>query len=53
LLVLTYLLRVLEPEDRDRFAIMTAILPRRLAKPTNQFLSLLVRCERASAETMG
>jgi O-antigen/teichoic acid export membrane protein len=46
LLVLTYVLRVLEPEDRDRFAIMTGILPGRLAKPANKLLSLLVRSER-------
>ena len=45
LLVLTYLLRVLEPEDRDRFAILTGILPRGLAKPMSRLL-LLVRCER-------
>ena len=50
LLVLTYLLRVLEPEDRDRFAIMTGILPRRLAKPTNKLLSLLVRSGRSAMQ---
>jgi O-antigen/teichoic acid export membrane protein len=43
---LFYLMRVLEPEDRDRFAILTSILPRRLANPMSKLLSLLVRCER-------
>jgi O-antigen/teichoic acid export membrane protein len=52
LLVFTYALSVLEPEDRDRFAVLTGILPRRLAKPTNKLLSLLVRRERTHAETM-
>jgi O-antigen/teichoic acid export membrane protein len=46
LLVLTYLLRVLEPQDRDRLAILTSILPWRLGKPVSKLLSLLVRCER-------
>jgi O-antigen/teichoic acid export membrane protein len=46
LFVLFYLMRVLEPEDRDRFAILTGILPLGLAKPVSKLLSLLVRCER-------
>jgi len=48
LLVLTYLLRVLEPEDRDRFAILTGILPRPLATASDKLLSLLVRSPRTA-----
>jgi len=50
LLVLTYLLRVLEPEDRDRFAVLTGILPRLLAEPTNKLLSALVRPVRSAMQ---
>ncbi len=50
LLVLTYVLRVLEPEDRARFAIMTGILPRLLAKPTDKLISALVRPERSTMQ---
>ena len=42
---LLYLMRVLEPEDRDRFKIVTGILPQRLAGPMNTFVSLLIRPE--------
>jgi len=50
LLVLTYVLRVLEQEDRDRFILLTGMLPRPLATPTNKLLSLLVRSERSALE---
>jgi O-antigen/teichoic acid export membrane protein len=40
---LFYLMRVLEPEDRDRFNILTAMLPRPIAGPVNRLLSVLIR----------
>jgi hypothetical protein len=40
---LFYLMRVLEPEDRDRFKILTGMLPKPVAGPVDTFLSLLVR----------
>src|ERR1017187_7553265 len=42
---LFYLMRVLEPEDHDRFKIMTGILPKKVAGPFNVFLTLLIRPE--------
>ncbi len=42
---LFYLLRVLEPEDHDRFKVLTGILPKRVARPLNTFLTLLIRPE--------
>jgi O-antigen/teichoic acid export membrane protein len=42
---LFYLMRVLEPEDHDRFKIMTGILPKKVAGPLNVFLTLLIRPE--------
>jgi O-antigen/teichoic acid export membrane protein len=42
---LLYLLRVLEPEDRYRFNILTGMLPKPLARPVNAFLLLLIRPE--------
>jgi O-antigen/teichoic acid export membrane protein len=39
---LFYLIRVLEPEDRDRFTILTGMLPKPIATPVNKFLSLLI-----------
>ena len=47
-LFLLYLLRVLEPEDRSRFAILIGMLPKPMAKPCDKLLSLLVR--RGSAD---
>lgn len=38
-----YLLRVLEPEDRDRFAVLAAMLPGSLGVPANRLLAALVR----------
>ncbi len=40
---LFYLLRVLEPEDRDRFRILTGMLPTSMAGPVDKFLALLIR----------
>jgi O-antigen/teichoic acid export membrane protein len=45
---LFYLLRVLEPEDRDRFRILTGMLPKPIAGPADKILSLLIRRELAS-----
>ncbi len=41
--VLMYLTRVLEPEDHDRFKILTAILPKRISGSADKLLSLLIR----------
>ena len=40
---LFYLMRVLEPEDRDRFNILTMMLPKPIAGPANRLLSVLIR----------
>jgi O-antigen/teichoic acid export membrane protein len=40
---LFYLMRVLEPEDRDRFNLLTAMLPKPIAGPVNKALLLLIR----------
>ena len=40
---LFYLMRVLEPEDRDRFKLLTAMLPRPIAGPVDRLLSVLIR----------
>jgi O-antigen/teichoic acid export membrane protein len=42
---LFFLMRVLEPEDRDRFRILTGMLPKPLAGPANRILSLLAHRE--------
>jgi O-antigen/teichoic acid export membrane protein len=47
LLALFYLMRVLEPEDRDRFATLTRMLPKSMAIPVNAFLLVLSRPENA------
>jgi O-antigen/teichoic acid export membrane protein len=39
---LLYLLRVLEPQDRDRFKILTGMLPKQVAGPADTMLSWLV-----------
>jgi O-antigen/teichoic acid export membrane protein len=41
--VLMYLTRVLEPEDHNRFKILTAILPKRISGSADKLLSLLIR----------
>jgi len=38
-----YLTRVLEPEDHDRFKILTGILPKRISGSADKLLSLLIR----------
>jgi O-antigen/teichoic acid export membrane protein len=40
---LFYLMRVLEPEDRYRFKLLTGMLPRALNGPVENLLSLLIR----------
>jgi O-antigen/teichoic acid export membrane protein len=42
---LFYFMRVLEPEDRDRFNILTGMLPKSISRLVNKFLSLLIHCE--------
>jgi O-antigen/teichoic acid export membrane protein len=48
LLGLFYLMRVLEPEDQDRFNILTGMLPKPIAKPVNSIILMLVRPESAA-----
>ena len=49
LLVLFYLLRVLEPEDRARFSILSSMLPMPIRPPVDRIISILVRPQIASA----
>ena len=49
LLVLFYLLRVLEPEDRVRFSVLSSMLPQSIGRPVDRIISILVRPEIASA----
>jgi O-antigen/teichoic acid export membrane protein len=46
---LFYLMRVLEPEDHARFRMLTGMLPKPIAGPANNLLSLLIRVEEADA----
>ena len=46
---LFYLMRVLEPEDRARFSVLTGMLPKPFAGPANKALSLLIRPDFAGA----
>jgi O-antigen/teichoic acid export membrane protein len=46
---LLYLLRVLEPEDRVRFRILTGMLPRPIAGPADKIVSLLIGPDFANA----
>jgi O-antigen/teichoic acid export membrane protein len=46
---LFYLMRVLEPEDRDRFTTMTGMLPKPIARPVNTIILMLVHQEPATA----
>jgi hypothetical protein len=48
LLGLFYLMRVLEPEDRTRFGVLTGMLPKFFAGPANKALSLLIRADFAN-----
>ena len=45
---LFYLLRVLEPEDRTRFNVLTGMLPKPFGQPANKVLSLLIRPDLAN-----
>jgi hypothetical protein len=45
---LFYLMRVLEPEDRDRFNTLTGLLPKPIASPVNAVLLVLIRPEVAA-----
>jgi O-antigen/teichoic acid export membrane protein len=47
LFILTCLLRILEPEDRARFAQLSGALPRPVAALADRFLALIIRAERA------
>lgn len=49
LLVLFYLLRVLEPEDRARFSVLSGMLPKSIGRVVDKIISILVRPEIASA----
>jgi len=46
---LLYLMRVLEPEDHDRFNVLTGMLPNPIAGVANKLLSFLTRPEPKSA----
>jgi hypothetical protein len=49
LLVLFYLLRVLEPEDRARFSVLSGMLPKAMRPPVDRIIYILVRPEVGSA----
>jgi O-antigen/teichoic acid export membrane protein len=49
LLGLMYAVRVLEPEDYSRFRILTGMLPKKIAKPLDWVVSLLIRQDYAVA----
>lgn len=51
LFALLYLLRVLEPQDRARFSVVTAMMPKALAGPADKFLTILTRPGLATATT--
>jgi hypothetical protein len=36
-------MRVLEPEDRARFSVLTAMLPKSIANPLDKIVSFLIR----------
>jgi O-antigen/teichoic acid export membrane protein len=46
---LLYLMRVLEPEDRDRFKLLAGMLPKKFVAPANRIISLLVHAHGAGA----
>jgi O-antigen/teichoic acid export membrane protein len=43
LFALVYWLRVLEPEDHDRFSVLAGMLPKSIVKPSQYCLSMLAR----------
>ena len=46
---LFYLMRVLEPEDRDRFRVLTGMMPKAIAGPANRIVTLLIHPDFADA----
>jgi len=50
---LMYLFRVLEPEDHERLAVVTVMLPHRFVGPMSKLLFLLIRPERKPAISTG
>jgi O-antigen/teichoic acid export membrane protein len=46
---LFYLMRVLEPEDQDRFRVLTGMLPKSIAGPVNRIVTLLIHSDFAEA----
>jgi len=51
LLLLTYAMRILEPQDRDRFLILTRMLPSILAVPAGRSLSILIPSPRPHSQS--
>lgn len=49
---LMYLLRVFDPQDRDRFATLACFLPKAYSRPINLFLSLLARTPTLQRDSM-
>ncbi len=50
---LTYLMRVLEPEDHSRFHTLSSMLPKLIAGPVNAILQMLIRASTAEASEFG
>jgi O-antigen/teichoic acid export membrane protein len=50
---LAYWMRVLEPQDRERFKILAGMLPKSMVRPANYLLLLLARPHFVSAGTTG
>ncbi len=48
-LVLLYVFRVLEPEDRARFDVLTGMLPKAIGQPAEKLVGILIRPELAAA----
>ncbi len=51
LFVLLYMMRVLEPEDRDRFQILIGAMPKPIGGPVNKLVSLLIHPAFAGTES--
>jgi O-antigen/teichoic acid export membrane protein len=52
-LVLAYMVRLLEPQDFERFKIVANFLPKRIAGRTLSFLAILIRPNSAASEAEG
>jgi O-antigen/teichoic acid export membrane protein len=50
LFVLFYALRVLQPEDQERFNVLNRMLPKRIGRITDKLVSVLIRPEVARVE---